>query len=103
MPDQSVIPIHKHDHTEEVFFVKSGIEKFITENDTILVKEGNTIYIPPEHWHGLENDGDLLYLVFVVTPPGLDNFFRESNSNKTLIPEQMDEIARKHDQVMKKN
>ena len=103
MPDQTMIPVHKHEHTEEVFFVKSGVGKFITKNDTIIVKEGNTIYIPPGHWHGFENDGDSLYLIFVVTPPGLDEFFRESNSNKNLTPEQMDDIARKHDQIMKKN
>ena len=103
MPGKTRIPVHKHDHTEELFFVKSGIGKFITENDTILIKEGNTIYIPPGHWHGFENDRDSLYLVFVVTPPGLDEFFRESNSNKDLSPEQMDDIARKHDQITKKN
>ena len=103
MPDNTRIPVHKHDYTEEVFFVKSGVGKFITEYDTILVREGNSIYIPPGHWHGFENEGDSLYLVFVVTPSGLDDFFRESNSNKKLSEKQMDEIARKHDQVMKKN
>jgi len=101
MPGQTKIPVHKHDYTEEVFFVKSGIGKFITENDTILVKEGNTIYIPPGHWHGFENDGDSLYLVFVVSPPGLDEFFRKTNSDEILSPEQIDDIARKHDQINK--
>ena len=103
MPGQTKIPVHKHDHTEEIFFVKSGTGKFITENDTILVKEGNTIYIPPGHWHGFENDGDSLYLIFVVSPPGLDEYFRITNSDEILSPEQIGVIGRKHDQIPKKN
>jgi len=103
LPDHTRIPLHKHDHTEEVFFIKSGEGEFITENDTIIVKEGDAIYVPRGHWHGFENEGDSLYIVFVATPPGLDEYFREKEMNKGLTPEQIEEIARKHDQITKKN
>lgn len=102
LPDNTRIPMHKHDHTEEVFFIKSGTGEFITDHDTMTVKEGDAIYVPPGHWHGFENEGDSLYIIFVVTPPGLDEFFRQKESNKGLTPEQIDEIARKHDQISKK-
>lgn len=103
MPNNTRIPVHKHNHTEEVFFVKSGIGKLIIENDTILVKEGDAIYVPPGHWHGFENDEDSLYIIFVVTPPGLEDYFRETETNKGLTSEQRDEISRKHDQILKMN
>jgi len=101
LPDNTRIPVHKHDHTEEVFFVKGGTGELITENDTIMIKEGDAIYVPPGHWHGFENEGDSLYIIFVVTPPGLDEFFREKETNKGLTQEQIDDIARKHDQINK--
>jgi len=102
LPDNTRIPIHKHDYTEEVFFVKNGTGELITENDTIIIKEGDAIYVPPGHWHGFENEGDSLYLIFVVTPPGPDEYFREKETNKGLTQEQLEDIARKHDQISKK-
>jgi len=102
MPNNTKIITHKHNLTEEVFFVKSGVGKLILEDDTILVKEGYTVYIPKGVWHGFESDKDSLYLVFAVTPPGLEEFFREIEANKILSPEQIDSIGIKHDAISKK-
>jgi mannose-6-phosphate isomerase-like protein (cupin superfamily) len=102
MPSNTKIITHRHDHTEEVFFVKSGVGKLILEDDTLFVKEGNTVYIPKGVWHGFESDNDSLYLVFAVTPPGLEKFFREIESNDNLSPEQVNDIGKKHDAIAKK-
>ena len=102
MPPGTEIVVHKHENTEEVFFVKSGVGNLILEDDTLIVKEGHTIYVPPGTWHGFENVVDSLYLVFAVSPPGLEDFFREVESHGNLSPEVMDRIGRKHDAISRK-
>jgi hypothetical protein len=60
--------------------------------------------VSPGAWHGIENpDGDLR-IVGVVSPPGLDQAFREmfwypGESPKELTPAQMSEIGDRYDSI----
>ena len=102
MPAGSNISVHRHDLAEEILFMHKGSGTFILGDDSVEVEEGATIYVPPGTWHGMENPDDDVHLVFVVSPPGLDSWFREmfwrpGEEPKALTPEQISEIERKHD------
>jgi quercetin dioxygenase-like cupin family protein len=74
------IPIHRHPQTEEAFYVLGG-SGIVTLDDTPHpVEEGGTIFIPKNTWHGFSNPDHELLLLWIVSPPGLDAFFRETCS-----------------------
>jgi len=97
----SGIPIHRHFQMDEAFYVLEGSGIFILNDERHAFAKGATIFIPRNSWHGFENpDHDLLTL-WIVSPAGLDGFFRETCSPpgvppKQLNREQIREIARKY-------
>lgn len=97
----SGIPIHRHFHMDEAFYVLDG-SGTVTLNDVRHpFEKGATIFIPKNTWHGFENPDHELLLLWVVTPSGLDDFFREICSPpgatpKRLTREQVKEIALKY-------
>ena len=65
-----------------------------------LVK-GGSIFIPKNAWHGFANPDQELLLLWIMTPAGLDGFFRETCNPpgvppKQLSRDQVNEIARKY-------
>jgi hypothetical protein len=65
------------------------------------IREGGTIFIPKTAWYGFLNPDHELLLLWIVTPPGLDGFFRETCNppgvpRKQLTKDQINEIARKY-------
>jgi quercetin dioxygenase-like cupin family protein len=100
------IRVHRHEHAEEVLFIHQGSGTAILGDGRRTVEPGTTIYIPAGVWHGVENSGKEMQLVWLVSPPGLEGFFREigappESELKVLTPGQMEEIARKHGTVFK--
>jgi quercetin dioxygenase-like cupin family protein len=97
----SGIPVHRHLHMDEAFYVLEGAG-VVTLNDTDnSFERGATIFIPRNTWHGFTNADHELLLLWVVTPPGLDGFFRETCTPpgapaKQLTREQIREIALKY-------
>jgi|GEM_PF-417227 len=96
------IPLHRHEHQDEIIFVHQGKGKALLDQEEVDVEPGTTIYIPRGVWHGVENTSDEeAEIIWVVAPPGLENFFREAGAPpgaeaEYLTPEQMEEINRKH-------
>jgi quercetin dioxygenase-like cupin family protein len=95
------IPIHRHLEMEEAFYVLEGGGVFILDDVGHAFEKGATIVIPKNNWHGFENPGRELLLLWIVSPPGLENFFRETCSPpgvpaKQLTREQIRDIARKY-------
>ena len=95
------IPVHRHLHADEAFYVLQG-GGVCTLNDVAhpFVK-GATIFIPRNSWHGFTNPDHELLLLWIMTPAGLDGFFRESCTSpgappKQLSRQQMREIALKY-------
>jgi quercetin dioxygenase-like cupin family protein len=95
------IPIHRHFHMHEAFYVLEGSGTLILEDVPHSLERGGTIFIPRNSWHGFANPDHELLLLWVVSPPGLDGFFRETCSPPGVAPkqftrEQIKEIARKY-------
>ncbi len=95
------IDVHLHEQEDEILFVQSGAGVGVLGEGRTPVEAGATIFIPHGVWHGVENPEGAVSLVWVVSPPGLESFFRESGSPpgaepKTLSREQVDDIRRKH-------
>jgi quercetin dioxygenase-like cupin family protein len=96
------IPIHRHLKMEERFYVLEGSGRVILADAPHAFEQGATIIIPKNTWHGFENPDHELLLLWIVTPAGLDGFFRETctppgATPKALSREQIKEIARKYD------
>jgi quercetin dioxygenase-like cupin family protein len=94
------IPIHRHFKMDEAFFVLEGSGTFILNDVRHSFEKGGTIFIPQNSWHGFENPDHELLLLWVVTPAGLDGFFRDTCTPPGVAPkhlsrEQIKEIALK--------
>lgn len=101
LPKGSGIPVHRHFHMDEAFYVLEG-SGTVTLNDVRHSCEtGGTIFIPRNTWHGFSSPDQELVLLWVMAPPGLDGFFRETCSPpgeppKELTREQINAIALRH-------
>lgn len=96
------IPIHRHHRMEEIFYVLEGRGTFILNDVPHPLEPGATIFIPRNTWHGFANPDNELLLMWIVSPPGLDKFFRETCTPPGVTPhqftrEQIKEIALKYD------
>lgn len=75
------VPLHRHEHEDELLFVHTGTAVGIVGDRREQVGPGATMYIPQGVWHGLDNPSDEpVELVWVVTPPRLQSFFRETSA-----------------------
>jgi quercetin dioxygenase-like cupin family protein len=101
LPKGSGIPVHRHPHHDEAFYVLEG-RGTVTLNDISHACEtGGTIFIPRNTWHGFGSPDQELVLLWIMAPAGLDGFFRETCSppgepRKPLTPEQINAIALKY-------
>jgi quercetin dioxygenase-like cupin family protein len=95
------IPIHRHFEMDEAFSVIEGTGILILNDVRHLIEKGFTIFIPKNTWHGFENADCELVLLWIVTPPGLEAFFREIATRPGEPPtqrtkDQVNEIARRY-------
>jgi mannose-6-phosphate isomerase-like protein (cupin superfamily) len=98
VPIGAGIPIHRHLEMDEGFFVLEGGGTFTLNDVRHPIEKGSTILIPRKVWHGFANPEQELLLLWIMTPAGLDGFFRETCNPpgvppKTLAKEQISEIA----------
>jgi len=104
LPPGTRINPHRHDRTEEVLFVHSGSGILTIGDQTLEVREGSTIRVPPGIRHGIENPDGNLRIVAVVSPPGLEQAFREmfwrpGDPAKELTPEEISKIGERYDSI----
>lgn len=95
------IPLHRHLRMDEAFYVLEGGGTLTLNDARHPFDKGSTIYIPRNTWHSFENPDHELLLLWIMAPPGLDGFFRETCSPpgappKPLTREQIREIALKY-------
>ena len=95
------IPIHRHFQMDEAFYVLEGSGIFTLNDVRHPFEKGETIFIPKNSWHGFENPDHELLLLWIVSPAGLDGFFRDTCNPPGVPPkhlnrEQINEIARKY-------
>jgi quercetin dioxygenase-like cupin family protein len=96
------IPIHRHFKMDEAFYILEGSGIVILDDVRHSFEKGAMIFIPKNSWHGFENPDQELLVLWVVSPAGLDGFFRETCNPpgvppKQLTREQVKEIAWKYD------
>jgi quercetin dioxygenase-like cupin family protein len=101
VPVGAGIPIHRHFQMDEAFYVLEGSGIFILNDARHPFEKGGTIFIPKNSWHGFANPDHELLLLWIVSPAGLDGFFRDTCNppgvpQKQLTREQVNEIARKY-------
>ncbi len=95
------IPVHRHLRMDEAFYVLEG-SGILTLNDAPhTFQKGRTIFIPRNSWHEFSNPDDELLLLWIMSPAGLDSFFRDTCNPpgvppKELTREQIREIALKY-------
>ena len=93
------IPLHKHDNADEMLVVQKGAAMAILGDTHKLASAGSTVFIPRGVWHGVEPVKEASQVLWVVSPPGLEEFFREI-SGEQFTPADMQDIARKHGTVL---
>ena len=95
------IPVHRHLEMDEAFYVLEGSGTLTLNDVPHTFGKGASIFIPRNTWHGFNNPEHELLLLWIVTPAGLDGFFREACSPpgappKQLTREQIKQIALKY-------
>jgi quercetin dioxygenase-like cupin family protein len=95
------VPVHRHPVMTEAFYVLEGQGSVVLDDVRQPCGKGSTIFIPRMTWHSFENRDHELLLFWMVTPPGLDAFFRATCSPpgapaKALSREQTHEIGLKY-------
>jgi len=106
MPPGSGIAVHRHDRTEEILFIHAGEATLIIGDEMYEVTAGDTIYVPPGTYHGLENPNSNVRILGIVTPPGLEQAFREmfwhaGEEPKILSGDELEAIGLKFDAVLR--
>lgn len=100
------IPVHRHDHMDEILLIQEGRGFAILDDQRAAIAKGSTIFVPKGFWHGFQNPDSSMDLVWIVTPPGLEAFFREIGSApgappKSLTREEFRAIGQNHGTVFK--
>jgi len=95
------IPVHRHFEMDEAFYVLEGSGTATLNDVPHTFAKGASIFIPRSTWHGFNNPEHELLVLWIVTPAGLDGFFRETCGPpgappKQLSREQIKDIALKY-------
>jgi quercetin dioxygenase-like cupin family protein len=73
----NVPPRHIHHREDEVFYVVEGEMTFFVGEQTIKATPGTMVFAPRGIAHSFTIDSDHVRILVLVTPAGLDGFFRE--------------------------
>jgi mannose-6-phosphate isomerase-like protein (cupin superfamily) len=64
---------HCHRRTEEIYLVTKGSGELEVDGETLRLRPGDAILIPPGAWHTLENNGTSeLTILCMCSPPYTD-------------------------------
>jgi len=81
-------PNHVHDRYEETFHVIDGELEFTLGDESILVRSGDFIRVPPGTRHGFRNkSGRPVPMIVTLSPGGFEEFFyahRAEPGGKTM-------------------
>jgi mannose-6-phosphate isomerase-like protein (cupin superfamily) len=84
------IPVHLHEHQDEIIFVHAGRGAAVFEDRRVPLRSGSMIFVRRRIWHGVENTGrGDLELLWIISPPGLEDMFRDISVRKGGRPQPM--------------
>jgi mannose-6-phosphate isomerase-like protein (cupin superfamily) len=64
---------HYHERSEEIYLVTKGSGELEIDGESVRVRPGDAILIPPGAWHTLENNGTSeLTILCMCSPPYSD-------------------------------
>ncbi len=87
-------PVHIHHEHDEGFYVISGHFGFVLDAVTTYGKPGAHVLVPKGHAHSFWNAGARpAKLLLIVSPPGLDQYFRDLAAGLGDIKTQKASIA----------
>ena len=74
----SGIPVHVHEHAEEILFVYAGRGRARIGDEEVEVGPETAIFVPPGAPHGFVNTSDAdARLAWIFSPPGEHEKFRD--------------------------
>jgi mannose-6-phosphate isomerase-like protein (cupin superfamily) len=87
-------PVHVHREHAEGFYVMSGHFGFVLDGITTYGKPGTHVLVPKGHAHSFWNAGAHPgRLLLIVSPPGLEHYFRDLAAGLSGIETQEASIA----------
>jgi uncharacterized cupin superfamily protein len=87
-------PVHIHHQHDEGFYVMSGHFGFVLDGITTYGKPGAHVLVPKGHAHSFWNAGARSgRLLLIVSPRGLDQYFRDLAAELGEIKTQEESIA----------
>jgi mannose-6-phosphate isomerase-like protein (cupin superfamily) len=87
-------PVHVHNEHDEGFYVMSGHFGFVLDGITTYGKPGAHVLVPKGHAHSFWNAGARAgRLLLIVSPPGLEQYFRDLAAGLSGIETQEGSIA----------
>lgn len=97
------IPVHMHEHEDEIIFIHRGQGRATVGGETVDVKEGATVYVPKGTWHAIQNEEGTqpVDMLWIFSQPGMDDFFHElsvpfGSPLRQITPQEVEEADRKH-------
>lgn len=75
--DGQTCPYHRHDRKHETFFVLKGQVRMIVDGEEKLLREGDTLVMPPGQRHAFTGVGPALLLEVSMPSTRQDNFFAD--------------------------
>jgi quercetin dioxygenase-like cupin family protein len=86
--------LHTHSHEEETFYIHAGSMLFQLGIDQLEAGVGSVVHIPRGLQHSFQNSGAIpCTALILVTPAGLENYFRELNRLQRTAPDGIDQAA----------
>lgn len=81
------IPVHLHEHEDEIIFIQSGQGEATLGDDLVPLRSGSTLYVPQGTWHGGRNTGtEILRWIAIYSPSGFEGYFREIGRSSPDAP-----------------
>ncbi|HOZ86332.1 MAG TPA: cupin domain-containing protein [Bacteroidia bacterium] len=69
MPPAAKENLHYHNESKQLFYMLKGEAAFYIDDETVLVKQGESVYIAPKQKHYIKNDSAATIEFLVISQP----------------------------------
>src|SRR3712207_2246970 len=96
-PRSLAAPLHRHHREDEFTYVLSGRVGAVLGDDEVVAGPGEVIVKPRDQWHTYWNAGtEPAAVLDLVSPAGLEQFFRRLDALTGPTPEQLVALAARY-------